>query len=320
MSLNLDQLKSVNDVEKSFSSKTMSATVCNLISLVKKFGKYNGIVQRDTDIEQHVITMIYLKFELLVFFELDYTNQFVDIVIYNDDQTKTYLRIALRINDEPTIKYIENDRSGKIPTIQQENIKLKPGEYLINFAHCLLSFMGLNRVRLDDDSLLILRKNDIEYKIKLWLYYLLTNGKSWYSKFGYGPCNSYVSELEMTLNDVKKINLGEIINILNKIVTYHPESNKLDLDGDLISISKKIIQIVGSYTDTLENFTKKYPIEMFSALTNNLSQSVFARKIFIGNESEPMEFPWYETIRNLFLFNVCQVNNNVTRCFFSLDN
>lgn len=320
MSLNLDELKSISNIDSSFSAKTICSTIYNLIALVKKFGKYIGIVQRDTTIEQYNIIITYLKFELSVIFELDNTSQFIDIVIYNDDQVKTFLRLSLKINDEPTIKYIENDHSGKIPNILYENIKLKPGEYLINFAHCLLSFIGIDRVRLDDDSLLILNKNNTQYKIKLWLYHLLTKGHSWYSKFGYTPSNSYINELEMALDNVKKINLKEIVNILNKIIYHISDPNKSEIDKNLIYISKEIIQIIGSFTDTLECFTKTFPIESFSILTNNLTQSVFAKTIIIGSNSELIDFSWYKTIRQLFIHNVCQVNNNIKCYFLSLKN
>lgn len=316
MSLNLDKLKSVKEIESYFSTKTMSATICNLNLLVKKFGKHNGIIQRDTDVEQYSITITYLKFDLVVFFEFDFTGQFTDIIIYNNDQTKKYLRITLTINDDSTIKYIENDRTGTIPTINEKNIILKPGEYLINFAHCFLSFVGLNRVRLDDDSLLIIKKNDTEYRIKLWLYCLITKGKSWYSKFGYSPPN--VNELEMTLNDIKNIDLGSVTEILGEIISYYLDTNESVTNKHLVNVSKEIVQIIGSFTGTLENFTKSNSIELFSTLTNNLDQSVFAKKIFLDKKSKLIEFPWYQIINNLFMSNVCQINNNITTCFCSI--
>lgn len=305
--LDLDNISSSKELtNKYFNNSSIVTTIQNSIKIVKQFGDYCGIIISETDIQQYKLNIKYFEQIILTAFEFDDSNQFINIIVYNN--SKILLKISLKINDDPIISYIENDKSGFIKSIDKNSIKIKPGEYLINFAHCLLSFVGITRVRLDDDSHLIIQSNNTTYNVKLWLYLLLTKGHSWYIKFGYESIN--ISDLHFAINDVKNINLNDIITQLELAINL-----KKDLDFFFVETSRKIIDLINfSNANTLEKFVSSQTIELFSELTNNLSQSIYANGITCGNIF--IEFPWHQKIHYLFITNVMQVNNCIANHYF----
>jgi len=278
--LDLDVSKSIKDFEKSINTQYSNDTIYKLIELVKFFGQKIGTIYLDFhELTQYALTIKYLKCELPLVFEFDCLHQFINVVYYNNDQTKTYLKFFLSINDDPTIKYVENDHSGIIPSYQDKNIKLKPGEYLINLCHCLATFIGFYRIRLDDDSYLITKDTTgNEMRTKLWLYYLITKGKSWYAKFGYEPGNSNVHEYLNNISDARNIRLDSVCLCLKKIL-FAP--NKDYLDDVLVTSAEKIVDLIGLSNETLHEYTTNHTLEEFTDLTNNLTQSIFARSVSI---------------------------------------
>ncbi|XWV25955.1 putative orfan [Tupanvirus soda lake] len=350
--LDLDIFRSIKQLGIGINTKYMHDLIYGLVDMVKRFGKYNGVIHRDIgDIVQYILPIKYLGYTLTITFEYDNSYQFINIVYYNDDQSKTYLKLFLSINDEPTIKYIENDRSGYVPSYSDEKINLKPGEYLINLAHCILSFIGFHRARLDDDSYLITHNNDGELRTKLWLYYCIKHGKSWYSKFGYEPGNCSAHEFNFILNDVRKIKLCEITECLNKLLNA---PNAKYIDQSLIMTSDILIRHINDSKESLYEYTLNHTLEEFTILTNNLSQSMYSRNISIEIKSEnnipecdgnikyskddkcsddeysddedldyekcyyQLSFPWFNTIKKLLIANVIQINNDIGDHFYHL--
>ena len=334
--LDLDASNSIKDLDQNISSKYMGDTIYKLISLVKKFGKYLGIVCKEvggTDLTQYELSIKYLGNVLPIIFEFDYSFQFINMILYNKDQSKTYLKLFISIVEDPTVKYVENDRSGVVPEYCDEHIKLKPGEYLIHFSHKLISYIGFNKIRLDDDSYLVSNEEGIELRTKLWLYLLMLRGKSWYAKFGYYPINT--TDYDMALSDMKNLKLDEISACLKKIIVA---PNRRDFIPDLLEISNNLVSIIGDSCETLEEFTRNHSLEEFTNLTNNLTQSIFRKKIFIqldsdnheesddsecdDSESESehsyctMEFSWYDKYRRLQLANVMQINTNIQNFYY----
>lgn len=332
--LNLDESKSINDICHGINADNMSSTIYLIIDLVKKFGKNIGVIYQDAiQLKQCQIPVTYLNITIPIVFEFDDSHQFINIVFYNHNQSKTYLKLFLSIIDEPTIKYIENDHSGVVPSYSDEKIKLKPGEYLINFSHCFMSYIGFKRVRLDDDSYLVTKKSiddDKEMRTKLWLYSLVSKGRSWYAKFGYEPGNSNIHEYDLLVSDVRNINLGEVSMRLSKLISA---PNKDDFDPALLDFSSSLVKIIGSFNKSLREYTIEHTLEEFTVLTNILTQSIFGKKIYILADSSLskntnddidlsqysiLEFPWYDQYKKLLIANIIQVNNNIMNYFYHL--
>ena len=305
--LDLDVSKSISELGLHIRIDYLSSTILTLIDVVKICGKNLGIVYKDIgNIIQYQLSVKYLDHTLPIVFEYDFSYQYINIVYYNKDQTITYLKIFLSINDDPIIKYIHNDKSGAVPSYKE----LKPGGYLMNFAHCLLSYIGFTRIRLDDDSYLITKDlSGIDIRTKLWLYSLLTKGKSWYAKYGYVPSNTNMSELNMAIADVQNLKLDEISLCLQKILSIN--------DKNLINLSQSIIDLIGSSQETLIEYTVNHTLHDFTILTNYLTQSIFERKITIDNEH--VDFYWYVKYKRLLVSNVMQVNNDIQNHYRKLN-
>jgi hypothetical protein len=353
--LDLNKMKSIKYFERDIDTKYLTNTIRKLIELVKMFGKNNGSIIRDIgETTQYKLLIKYLIHVLPIFFEFDYSYQFVNIIYYNNDQTKTYLKLFLSINDEPTIKYVENDHSGNIPSYHDDNINMKPGEYLINFSHCLLSYIGFERIRLDDDSYLITTNSfGNEMRTKLWLYRLLCHGKSWYSKFGYEPGNTSIHEYDLLITDVGNIKLCDILSCLKKLLEA---ANIKYFDQNLVQTSQKLVKLIDASNETIYQYTKNHTLEEFTDLTNNLTQSIFGRNVSlqiknsktifgrnvslqiknskticceeIGSDAESgeennmqyydLEFFWFDKYKKLLIGNVIQINNNIKKYFYQL--
>lgn len=308
-----------------FSNITLSVNnIYSLVDMIKIYGEPLGILCRDTgNVFQYCLKIKYLGHVLPMVFEYDYGFQFINILYYNKDHTKYYLKISINISDGVMIKYLENDRSGNIPSYRDDKISLKPGEYLIHFSHCFLSFIGFNRVSLEDESYLISKDTTgNEISTKLWLWYLITKGKSWYAKFGYESGNSSLSEYQLALSDMKSIKLNDVVKCLKKIINA---PNKHLLDPCLVENSEKIIKLIGNSTETLGQYATSHNLEEFTNLTNYLSQSIYGRKVYLREHSEDEEdkpkyldvvFPWYEKYRKLLVANMIQVNNNIQKCYY----
>lgn len=328
--LDLDVSASVNDLDPCINVKYIGASIQQIIQLIKNHGKYNTtIITNISEMSQYYLPIKYLGHLLPVYFEFDVIGQYIYALIYNSDQTKTFLKLHVSIIDEPTIKYVENDRSGFIPQISSGEITLKPGEYLVNFSHCFFYYLGFNRSRLDDDSLFINKKfGGEEIRTKLWLYMLLTKYKSWYAKFGYEASNSSPPEYEFAVKSVCSIKLQDISILLKNTLANH----RTHLNSNFVEVSNKLVEIIGDSTETLAEYTKNHSLEEFSLLTNNLSQSIYSKKINIyddedededGDEDdvklsqtkENITFDWYDKLHQLFVANVCQINNNIGNYF-----
>lgn len=330
--LDLDVSKSILELGININTTCPSNTIHAIIAIVKQVGINRGVVHRDiADVFQYELSIKYLDNVFPMIFEFDFSLQYINIVLYNDDQTKTYLKIFLSINDDPIIKYIENDKTGFVYGYSDSAVSLKPGEYLMHLSHGILSYIGFDRVRLDDDSYLITKYgNGTEMRTKLWLYLLIKNGKSWYSKFGYQRGNSSIYDFDLILSDINSLNLEEITIHLTKIINA---PNRRFIDSNLIEISEKIIAIIGKSHKTLEEFTKNRPMEDFTILTNNLMQSIYSKKLFIENNTREessnsddsnnptytmVEFLWYDKLWKLFIANVIQINNDVKNSFYRM--
>lgn len=334
--LDLDVSSSIRDLESSFSTNYVGDAIHKIIILVKTFGTYLGIIAREAgsnELTQYQLKIKYLGNILPVVFEFDYTMQFINMVYYNSDQSKIYLKIFLSIADDPTIKYVENDKTGVVPGYSDDNITMKPGEYLINFTHRLVSYIGFNKMRLDDDSYLIrLGPNGLEQRTKLWLYLLLSREKSWYAKFGYQAINS--TDCDMALSDMKNLRMDDVCSTIKCVINA---SNKRDLNPILLETCNILLTIIGDSCETLGEFTTNHTIDDFTNLTNNLTQSIFGRKVFVrqgpvelddddsGESSDDstyttIEFSWYEKYRRLQIANVMQINCNIADYYYAPKN
>jgi len=314
--LDLDTLKSITELGVNIPTNEIHR-IDQLTRIIESVGVFSGRIHRDTGTySQFKINIKYLNLILSIIFEFDASRQFINIIYYNNDQTNILLKLLLSINDDPTIKYVESDKSAINHSV------LKPGAYLINFAHCFFSFIGSTRSRLDDDSHLVRKLVGVgvgvgvdigigvEIRIKLWLYHLITKGKSWYAKFGYEPTNS--TDFELFIGDVQQIRLDKVIECLKKVI----HSNKI-LDPILTKVSNTIIEIVGDSTETLLEYTNNRTITDFALLTNNLTQSIYGKKTFETSDEETiqLDFFWFDLCRNLFVLNVMQINNNIENHF-----
>lgn len=357
--LDLNTGLSIKELGISINPKFMGDLIYTLIETIKIKGKHIGnICYESWQMLQYVVPIKYLNSVINMVFEFDHSIQFMNIVYYNSDQNKTYLRIFLSIDDEPTIKYLENDKSGLIPCYTDKNLSLKSGEYLINFAHCLMSYIGFYRMRLDDDSYLVTKnKNGEEIRTKLWLYYLIKNKKSWYAKFGYEPGNCTINEYNLLIDDVRSIKLDEISSRLKQVLSAQ---NKHFFDLIIIETAKLLVNHIGYSAETLYEYTINHCLEDFTLLTNHLFQSFFSRNLNIEiidknnysldcnvksndknnnynnnccdsnknvnsikhNNKFPayttIDFPWFHIIKKLLVHNVIQINNNIGCSYYKL--
>lgn len=337
--LDLDKSKNISDLGIYINTTYLPDTIYKLIEIVKNYGKFSNQFNKDfSEIFQYVLNFRYLAKLITVYFEFDNTHQYINVFIYNATTEKYCLKIFLCISEGPSIKYIENDKSGYISSYSDDRVNFKPGGYLMNFAHRFLNHIGYQGNRLDDDSYLIIQgSNETEIKVKLWLYYLLTKEKSWYAKFGYVPANCSDHEYVMKIRDVQNIKLNEVSQLLNLVVN---STNKYYIDKTIIETSERIIGIIGESTETLLEYTKSHNIFDFAKLVNNLFQSIYSKKILIkiaksnslkiksdsDSDSESMKdcetrsinFSWYDKYMSLFVANVCQVNNDISKWYHTL--
>ena len=277
--------------------------ISQLINIVKQFGAPIGKIFRDDrEIEQISFNFQYLAKTLNIIFEFDMFKQHIGCVFYNNatTQEKKYLEIILSINDIPYLKYIENDKSDIIPTYQDDHIQLGGGEYLMHFAHSLLFFIGYNNCRLDDDSHL---KLDVRLRIKLWLYLLIKNGKSWYRKFGYLPATVSVTEYNLIIEDMRKIKLMDIKESIMKVrelnrLSELSELSKLSFgtlkDVLLLSVETLYGLLEGcSPTETIYDYIMNRDICASAVLLNEITQSVYSRsyEFIITREKETFVIP-----------------------------
>lgn len=313
--LDMDTSKSITDLGISLNTKYIQSTIYTLIDLTIKFGKKIGIVYQSIgEVKQYYLPIKYLGHILPIIFEHDDSYQYITIVYYNHNQTKTFLKIALCINDEPTIKYIENDHSGSIPSFENVQIKLKPGEYLMHFSHCFLSFIGFQRIRLDDDShLIILDDEKHELVAKLWLYYIIKYGKSWYAKFGYEPGNCSVTEFNLLVEDVRMINLWQV---KKDLIEISEGTFQMKIDPHYISTSETITNLISLESGSLYEYTLNHPLHQFIKLTNAMSQSIFMKEITDGSHS--LTFSWAILLDKLRIGNVLQINNDISKHYYKL--
>ena len=310
--LDLDTINSITTIDPTINTALIDQAIYKIIRLLRMNSVFIGTEHRDIGpIEKQVLDVKYLNHTLPITFEYDNSFQFITIVYNSQDLTKNYLKVFICINDNPTIKYIENDRSGAVPSYADDKIFLKPGEYLVNLTHRLLSFMGFKRCRLDDDSHL----NGLDSKgttmhTKLWLYYLIIKRKSWYAKFGYQPANITTTEYQLLITDVRSIDLQEVVSCLTKLLTA---PNKEYLDTFLVETSQSVVNLVSAYKGNLYEYTVSHTLEEFTKLTNNLTQSIYRTNILIETNGQylTLEFPWFRKFINLFVANVLQVNNDI---------
>ena len=266
--LDIDKLKSINDYI-SINTTNKFQTIYLLIRLIQSYGTQ---INKTT----YKLCVRYLDRVIPLIYVFDDTCQFIDIKYETQLSTeiKCNLHIYLSYNDDPIIRWIESNSS--VPTY----LDIGRGEYLMNFAHCFLNFIGFSRVRLDDDSYLPLQQTNT--KLKLWLYLLLTNGRSWYAKFGYVPSNTSALEYQLLISDLKSIRLDKIISRLRQ------REIKSELDT-----------IIGDSVQTLEEYTKSHSLEECAVMFNTMFQSTFKT------------FFWYDIYYKLFLANICQTCDTI---------
>ncbi len=320
--IDLDKYDSTVIKEFNINVKYLPETVLKLISIIKHLGQYLGIYY-DKDIGeifQYELSMKYLNIIIPIICEFNNMQQYLTILLYNNDRSKIYLKLYFSTCDEPILKYIENDRTGVVPSYRDDKINLTCGAYLVHFVHCLVSFIGFSRMRLDDDSHLVIKgANGLDIRAKLWLYLLITRGRSWYTKFGYEPSNVTLDVYIMCIADMRNIKLDDVSKTLTRIKTA---KNAHLLESTLVATTLFLIDLIGNSTGTLYEYTQTHSLEQFAYLTNNLTQSVFSKKYQITNEENMTNnwiiFPWYETYTQLLMANVLQVNNNINNCFHHL--
>jgi hypothetical protein len=268
--LDLDKVQSIKEyVTLNVANKFH--TIYTLIALVQKYGtlikKEQGLLINQSCYQ---LCIKYLGHLLPILYLFDDTAKFLDMKYCLGTPYKCHLHIAFEFNDDPMIKWIETN--GDIPTYIESSIKLGKGEYLMNFAHCFLAFVGFKRSRLDDDSYLVINDST---KIKLWLYLLVTKGLTWYHKFGYVPCNKSPLEYQLAIKDIQSIQLDKVIASYKNF-------------GDLIDDPNQ----------TLSTYAQTHSLEQTAVLFNELFQSKY------------QSFFWYQIYHKLFIGNVCQTNDD----------
>jgi hypothetical protein len=273
--LDLDRLKTINNYV-SINTNYRLYTIYTLIVLIKTYGTIINQACYKLHIKYlgHILPMIY---------EFDHTSQFLDMKYYaGDNKSECNLHLVMTSNDDPMIKWIKADCN--VPSYTNSKVNLGKGEYLMNFAHCFLSFVGFKRSRLDDDSYFFIGDNACpDFKLKLWLYLILTKGTSWYHKFGYVPSNVALNEYQYLIENFKSIKLSKIISELPSLKT-----------------------IIDNPKQTLEEYVKSHQLEQVAVLFNIIFQSKFATHF------------WYQTYNKLFLANICQTNDAINN-FVRLD-
>jgi hypothetical protein len=327
--LDMDRIESVNSLGIHINPTYSQDTIIKLISLIKFFGSNMTIIERNHLEEfQYHLSIKYLNQKLPVTFEFDASCQYLNVVFYNTDQTKTYLKISISLLDCPYLKYIESDGSAFLPEYQDSNIVLGKGEYLIHFAHRFINFIGHNTMRLDDDSYLIKATNpltnptDRVIKTKLWLYLLITKGRSWYKKFGYVPSSVSFLEYDMIIEDVRQIRLNDIYKLVTKILDANNLSDcDINLKIQLEQIKSILLPLdLDNSIRTLFTYSKSASLEEFTELTNCLTQSVFGKQyvLMFDKMTEFVVFSWHELCNKLFIANVMQINNDISNSFYAL--
>lgn len=276
--LDLDNPSTIEEYDHGITQCYPRNKIDRLIKLIRR-------LEKPPHSDHYAITVKYLDTIKTLILEIDDLGKTIHLLHYNCEQTKVYLKILISVSEDPMIKYIESDGS-KIGSI-------KSGEYLMYLSHCLMTYLGFQRSRLDDDSRLILSGGKI--RVKLWLYLLITQRKSWYSKFGYQASNCYPSEWDIAIDDARSISLEEVVDTLRKC-------SKINY---LTQVSYFLVDFIGGSRQTLYQFTTTHPIEDFAILTNCLMQSVFEKR---GN----LSFFWYDRLTKLRLANVLQVNHHVS--------
>ncbi len=302
--------------------RNLTNTLYHLGNLIKMHGTYESttyVHPYDASIKQfYRLSLRYLGFCLGTVFELSISQQLINritLLLYNVDRTKIYLNLCISMADDPMLIYIENDQTGYIPTYTDANVKLSGGAYLMNMCHCFLTYIGFDRMRLDDDSYLVVKNNvGDSIKTKLWLYLILTKGRNWYAKFGYISINP---DQPILIADVKNIRLDHIVDQLLQVMTLH-QSGRL-LDTSLITSTKDILSIIGEENIsglTLETYAQTRPFIRTALLLNNLGQSVFTKPLQSGTHN--ICFTWAEPYHKLAIANIVQTNNNISNYVYRL--
>lgn len=296
--LDLDLDKNIRKYECSINTNFRTDTIYKLIELVRNHGNYLGMIEYyGIDAYQYSLKVKYLNKILPVVFEHDCTYQHIYILLYNEDRSKTHLKIYLSVVEDPMIKYIEKDTSG----IYSGCHGLKSGEFLINFAHCFVNFIGFNRMRLDDDSRV--------GQAKLWLFHLITKGKSWYSKFGYYPAGVSEYELQTRINGIQEIKLNEIMNTI--LLVIENEENP-----ELCKIYSELKNCIENCEQTMEEYCKTHTIEEFATFTNLLFSRAFSKKYNVCERE--VSFEWFSKLGQLHLGNIQQVNNCIGNFYLKI--
>jgi hypothetical protein len=273
--LDLDTLKSIND-HVHINTINKFQTIYKLIHLIKTYGFKKCVNMYDMNIK-------YLNKIMLISYEFDDTGRYI-IIKYDSNTNKKMSNLILNFTDydDPFISWI---KKGKyVPTYESDDtgIVLGPGEYLINFVHRFLHFIGYKRVRLDDDSYLKIKKPDgTKIKAKLWLYLLIKQGRNWYSKFGYTSSNISTGEYNLLINDIRSINLTHV-------------SKELSPENHLFELIKEL-----PLNQTLYEYIQSHDIYTNMDLLNNLFQSVHK------------ETYWGKLYDRIFVANICQTNDNM---------
>jgi hypothetical protein len=283
------------DTEQSIKSFTVIdtnnqfQTIFTLAYLVREYGTF---IHKDQSklYDQHYYRLYikYLGHILPIIYSFDDTCKFLCMEYGSpearsliDSPSNCNLCISMTTTDDPIIKWIKANEN--VPTYTNDNINLGRGEYLMNFAHCFLKFIGYKRIRLDDDSYLVINretdlgdKDSTELKLKLWLYLILTKGCSWYRKFGYVPSNVSPLEYQLAIKKIQSIKLNEVI------------------------LANKNLEIfIDDPTQTLTIYIQTHSLEQNAVFLNELFQSKYK------------SYFWYAIYEKMFIANICQTNDEL---------
>lgn len=294
MSLNLDNDTTIKEVDTFFNhAHSEQESIYRFIKLLQKYGRKNK--------DHYILNITYLTKDLELCFVHDSCMKFLRI--YYTVNGETYLKICFRSGvSDPLIEWIKDDHRGNIPKADGIN----GASYLINLSHRLLSYLGYDRCALDDDSYLELTGT----KCKLWLYLLLTRGRSWYAKFGYVSEIYSQEEYLLRVRDLKNISLHKIDETLVEI-----EKNVIEeIKGKI----KAIREITSIHQGTLEQYSKNNNVEDVAKLINLLFDSSFCKEYTIG--SRVIKCEWYCVYERIFLANINQINSNIRRSYVRLSN
>lgn len=277
--LDLDLLTHIGNYV-SINPSTSVSYICRLVELLDLYGYPSA-----TNTTHHCKYLINIKYLNHIFYtEFDYSKSEEMLVLKyysnKDDPNCKYNLELVFSKRSPEIRWIE--KGPNVPSYLDANgtVILGEGEFLINFAHRFINFLSYDKIYLDDDSMLRLPSGQA---LKLWLYLIITKGRSWYSKFGYANLNTNPSEYEYLVNKLQEFDVEYIYNILREKYALTAGTLLKYLEGK---------------SGRLQSFIKDLSLDDAAIFTNTLYHSSFQKE------------KWYDLIHQVFLANILMVNTS----------